>query len=118
RSCALVSELASQEKFDKGNPFQAAGLQFLVEPRDGKVFHKILRVDSDRRPLGQSEAEVQFAVGAGTRGRSYLINRNGLVFQSPISWYSERQVWDLSPHLGRSVDQLYRPVQPLCLFCH
>ena len=118
RSCAPVSELASQEEFDKGNPFQAAGLQFLVEPRNGKVFHKTLRVDLDRRPLGQSEAEVQFAVGAGTRGRSYLIDRDGLLFQSPISWYSERQVWDLSPHLGTSVDQLYRPVQPLCLFCH
>jgi tetratricopeptide (TPR) repeat protein len=46
------------------------------------------------------------------------MNRQGYLFQSPISWYSERQVWDLSPHLGKSVDPPYRPVQALCLYCH
>jgi tetratricopeptide (TPR) repeat protein len=117
-SCTPISKVASQEGFEKGNPFQAGGFLFSIEPRGEKVFHKTVRLDSSQQPLGQSEVEVQFALGAGTRGRSYLINRDGLVFQSPISWYSERQVWDLSPHLGAAVDQLYRPVQPLCLFCH
>jgi predicted CXXCH cytochrome family protein len=117
RSCAPVSSISALERYEH-NSFGAAGFQFLVEPRDQKVFHKTLRLDSERRPLAQSEVEVQFAIGAGIRGRSYLADRDGYLFQSPISWYSERQVWNLSPHLGSSVDQLYRPVQPLCLFCH
>jgi cytochrome c-type biogenesis protein CcmH/NrfG len=52
------------------------------------------------------------------RGRSYLINRAGFRYQSPISWYTERQAWDLSPHLGKAIQQLYRPVTVQCLFCH
>jgi len=118
RSCAPVSSVAALEQYEKANPFDAAGFQFLVETRDQRVFHRTSRLDAERRPLARSEVEVQFVIGAGSRGRSYLVNRNGYLFQSPISWYSERQVWDLSPHLGSSVDQLYRPVQPLCLFCH
>jgi len=115
RSCAPVSSISALERYER-NSFEAAGFQFLVEPRDQKVFHKTLRLDSERRPLAQSEVEVQFAIGAGIRGRSYLADRDGYLFQSPISWHSERQVWDLSPHLGSSIDQLYRPVQRLCLF--
>jgi predicted CXXCH cytochrome family protein len=110
---AMVDELV-----DQAQSFQAAGFQFLVESRDGKIMHITRRLDSDSKILAQSEARISFVVGAGVRGRSYLINRGGYLYQSPISWYSERKVWDLSPHLGTSVDQLYRPVQPLCLYCH
>src|SRR4029077_4940957 len=91
RSCAPVSSVAALERYEKGNPFDAAGFHFLVEPRDQKVFHVTNRLDSAGRSLATSEVEVQFAIGAGNRGRSYLLNRNGYLFQSPISWYSERQ---------------------------
>src|SRR5207249_5245939 len=81
-------------------------------------YHKTVRRDAQGMPVCASEAEVAVAVGAGVRGRSYLIDRDGYLYQSPISWYAERQVWDLSPHLGGSVEQLYRPVAVQCLFCH
>ena len=70
------------------------------------------------KSICESESTVQFVIGAGVRGRSYLINREGYLYQSPISWYTERQAWDLSPHLGGTVQQLYRPVTVQCLFCH
>src|SRR5947209_15989613 len=63
--------------------FEAAGLQFVVEPRDQKIFHKTTRLDSERHPLAHSEIEVHFIIGAGIRGRSYLANRDGYLFQSP-----------------------------------
>ncbi len=120
RSCAPVSSVLALERYEieTRNPFQAAGFQFLAQPRRQQLFHKTSRLDSQDRVVAQSQAEVQFVIGAGVRGRSYLMNRQGYLFQSPISWYSERQVWDLSPHLGKSIEPLYRPVQALCLYCH
>ena len=42
-------------------------------------------------------AEVQFAVGSGQRGRAYLIDHDGYLFASPLTWYPTKNSWDLSP---------------------
>src|SRR5262249_40985418 len=52
------------------------------------------------------------------RGRSFLTVNGNSLYQAPVSWYADRQEWDLSPHLAGVPDHLNRPVQPLCLFCH
>jgi hypothetical protein len=114
----VTAESVEQYGPQAGNPFDAAGFQFQVERRADQIIHKVRRLDDQNQVICQAEAEVSYAVGAGTRGRSYFINRDGYLFQSPISWYADRQRWDLSPHLGAAPEQLYRPVQPLCLFCH
>jgi Tfp pilus assembly protein PilF len=119
RSLALTSEAAPVESYDlaAGNPFEKEGFQFLIERRDGHVFHRDLRRDANGDTVAVFAAKVQFAVGSGRRGRTYLINRDGYLFQSPISWYSQPRTWDLTP--GFQVrEQFERPVEPSCLFCH
>ena len=61
---------------------------------------------------------MKYALGSGTRGISYLIEHDGRLFQSPISWYGQKKQWDLSP--GYDVNNLHfdRPIEPDCLFCH
>ena len=39
-------------------------------------------------------------------------------FQSPISWYSQKKKWDLSPGYERRNYHFERPIEPQCLFCH
>jgi predicted CXXCH cytochrome family protein len=64
------------------------------------------------------EAEAAFAVGSGTRGRSYLINRDGYLFQSPVTWFGQKNRWDLSPGFRFRFELFERPISPECLFCH
>jgi predicted CXXCH cytochrome family protein len=64
------------------------------------------------------EAEVKYALGSGTRGVSYLIEREGRLFQSPISWYRQKNRWDLSPGYERRNYHFDRPIEPQCLSCH
>ncbi|HEV3260494.1 MAG TPA: tetratricopeptide repeat protein, partial [Gemmataceae bacterium] len=64
------------------------------------------------------EAEVQFVLGSGTRGRTYLVNRDGYLFESPISWYRQAHAWDLSPGYANNNHHFTRPVNAECLFCH
>src|SRR5947208_14106694 len=61
--------------------------------------------------------EAHYVIGAGGRGRSYLTDRDGYLFQTAISWYTAKGIWDLSP--GFDADLLPgRPVSGECLFCH
>lgn len=63
------------------------------------------------------EVRLDVAIGSGTRGRSYLTVEQSAVWQSPLSWFSEAQRWDVSPgfDLGQGGR---RPIGSDCLFCH
>lgn len=62
---------------------------------------------------------VKWAIGSGNEGKSYLVRIGDALFQSPISWYTRRAAWDLSPGFESDPDPgFYRPVTADCLFCH
>ena len=65
--------------------------------------------------IAQNEAEVQFAVGSGRQGVAYLIERDGFLFQSPITWYPRQRQWDLSP--GYEKKPPLRPADHARLAC-
>ncbi len=120
RSLATIGE-ATVRKGDEGGGrtlFESRGLQYSIEHRDGHVFHQETRRDASGRIVAQSEAEVQFVVGSGRQGIAYLIEHDGFLFESPLTWYSRKQRWDLSPGFEMSNYHFDRPIQPDCLFCH
>lgn len=65
----------------------------------------------------QTEANVIATIGSGTRGKSYLCDRSGSLWQSGASWFSGQTGWDASPAFwaGRHAR---RAIIPECLFCH
>jgi Flp pilus assembly protein TadD len=103
-----------------GLPLESHGAQFTVERRDGRTFHKATRRDAAGSVLTEIEAEVRFALGSGTRGTSFLIERDGFLFQSPLTWFAQKGRWDLSPGIGEINQRpnFERPIEPECLFCH
>jgi Flp pilus assembly protein TadD len=119
RSLGPVSQVAVVERYDETaqNPFTKLGRQFLVERLGERVVHKERRHDSEGRLLTDSEAEVHYAVGSGRHGRTYLIDRDGYLYQSLISWYAQKGIWDLTPGF-QVAEHFERPAQPDCLFCH
>jgi hypothetical protein len=118
RSVAAVGRATPLERFDAavGNPFNDSVFRYHMERRGGRWFQRE-SVPSSNDQIAQ-EAEVQFAVGSGTQGRSYLIDRDGFLFQAPASWYPRKQRWDLSPGYEDQNWHFVRPALPDCLFCH
>jgi Tfp pilus assembly protein PilF len=99
--------------------FQAQGLEYSVERRADRVFHKETRRDAGGRVVSEVEAEARYVIGSGEQALAFLLERgDGHLFQSPITWYSAKQRWDLSP--GYEADNLHfeRFIKPTCLFCH
>ena len=98
--------------------FKASGLEYSVADRDGRVFHQESRRDASSRAVARAEGEVRFVLGSGRIGLSFLIERDGFLFQSPISWYTQKAKWDLSPGYERRNAHFDRPIGASCLYCH
>ena len=62
--------------------------------------HKARRQGPDGSAFAEVEAEVRYALGSGTRGIAYLIEREGFLLQSPIAWFAQQGHWDISPGYG------------------
>lgn len=65
------------------------------------------------------EFPVDYVIGSGNHAFGYLVNVKGYLFQSPISYYSKRRIWDMAPGFesDRNPD-VTRPVTAECLWCH
>lgn len=93
--------------------------EYSVESRDGVVLHRERVLGPDGEPIYDQAMPVRFAVGSGTRGRSYLVDHDGFLFQSPIGWFTASGSYGLSP--GYEDDRTLRferSVGDGCLHCH
>jgi hypothetical protein len=120
RSLAPIRSTAAVERYDEAgrNPFDEPGFRYQVQRRGNQVIHREALLDSRGDVVAATEAEVEYVVGSGNRGRSYLINRDGRLFQSPITWYRQKQMWGLSPSYAQRNRHFSRPITAECLFCH
>ena len=47
--------------------------------------------------VSQNEAEARYVIGSGEQAMAFLLEKgDGYLFESPITWYSRKQKWDLS----------------------
>ncbi len=98
--------------------FEASGLHYAVQRRGERVLHRETLPAAGKAPTLESSAEVAFAIGSGRQGQSFVINRDGRFFQSPISWYVHSNTWKLSPNYAQRNQHFNRPIAESCLFCH
>jgi tetratricopeptide (TPR) repeat protein len=119
RALAPMAAIAATEQIEaaRHNPFVADRTRFVVERQGNRVWHRTLRVGTSDQVLFTRDVEVHYAIGSAVHGRSYLTNRGGYLFQTPVSWFTQKQIWDRSPGFGNDVYSL-RPVLGECLFCH
>jgi|SRR5579863_8742450 len=119
QSMGRVQDVAVVEDYSKLAPFSRGGREYYVERQGDVLLHHERQSDETGVTIYDQAVEVQYAIGSGKRGRTYVIDRGGLLFQSPITWYSEKQCWDLAPgfpvhgHL-----RFERRVVDKCISCH
>jgi predicted CXXCH cytochrome family protein len=109
------------ERYDRvtSNPFQAGGFQYQAQRHGTHVIHREASTGRDGEVLTHYQTEVQYAIGSGTHGCSFLFERDGYLFESPLSWFSQKQIWALSPgYDDRDHQHFERAVREPCLFCH
>lgn len=116
-SASLVSDARPEEQ--NAASFSRGGHEYRVEQTDQGTWHHEIARDAEGEVIYDQSVAVQFALGSGVRGKSYLIDRNGLLFMSPISWYAQAQRWDLSPgYPERGHQGFERRIVDRCVACH
>jgi hypothetical protein len=99
------------------NPFDSLGSQFSVVQVNGQTIHRRERRAPDGHVAATLDFPVRYVLGSGNHGYSYLTDHDGYLIETPISWYTQKQLWDKSPGFGESL-LAGRIVMPACLFCH
>lgn len=65
------------------------------------------------------EVMIDYVVGSGRFGKSYLTKLDGFLVQSPLTWYSDREEWGMSPGFDSPAQFSFRrAVSAKCLYCH
>ena len=93
--------------------------RYEVVRREAKMLHRELLVRGDGRPVLLQEHPVSYVIGSGNHARGYLLEIDGFLVESPLTWYESRKAWDMSP--GYDTPQqlgFQRPVDQGCLVCH
>lgn len=90
-----------------------SGSTLTIHPRGSMVEHAVERSGVIAR------YPAAYSVGAGIVGYSYMIRVGNYLFQSPASYYTQTQRWDLTP--GYETDSYLdftHQITSGCLFCH
>jgi len=65
------------------------------------------------------EQRVAYVIGSGEHAFGYLIQIGDHLFQSPLSYYTTRRLWDVAPGYEQSLHPDFsRPVTLECVLCH
>jgi hypothetical protein len=98
---------------------QLSGRSYRVYRRDDQLRHEEALRTAEGQEITRVDLPVRYRVGSGNFTRTYLVEQDGFLHESPITWYTSTKKWGMSPgydfphHWGFD-----RPVVAGCVACH
>lgn len=92
--------------------------------RDFRVFGKdgaLYQSESEEKhgtTIFETAHKLEYAIGSGENGFSFVVRRGAYLFQAPLSYYSKAGKWDLSPGFEKADEGFSRPIYEACIVCH
>jgi hypothetical protein len=72
----------------------------------------------DGSEVFRNTQKLAYAIGSGRNGTSYLVTRDGYLYEAPLSFFAKTSTWELSPGFEVTDLAFNRPALPGCLACH
>jgi len=91
---------------------------FEVSHRDSALNQSEYELDASGREIFKTTYELEYAIGSGVNGYTYIVRRGNYLFQAPLSYYSRKHEWNLSPGYESADVGFNRPVAAGCIECH
>ncbi|MGB3544849.1 MAG: cytochrome c3 family protein, partial [Rubrivirga sp.] len=130
RSVSLFDLEAAPEAFgpDGTGPTVCAADGYCYQPfvRGDTLYQRETRPDT---PGWERTHAASHVIGSGHATRSYLMEAGGpledeadlegsYLTEMPLTWYVDREIWDLSPGYSQINQRFDRPITLDCLTCH
>src|SRR5262249_50511077 len=96
-----------------------SGRSYRVYRQGDQLRHEEILRSPEGKEIAHMDLPIRYLIGSGNFTRSYAVEVDGFLHESPITWYSSRQKWDMSPgYDGPQHAGFERPVGVACLACH
>jgi predicted CXXCH cytochrome family protein len=115
----VIEDYTTRNSFDAPTSTHFRGrTSYFATRTDDVIRHREVWQDDDGREVYDQGVQVDYCMGSGHRGRSYLMRRGDMLFMSPMTWYSTGRKWDYSPGYEIRDWRFERRVLDGCLACH
>lgn len=96
-----------------------ATLDFYYQPyfQDSVMYVMEFRLEG-KDTVHKRIERIDYIIGSGHHTNSHMINRNGYVYQAPITYYTQDKKWDLAPGFEEKNERFGRAILSECLTCH
>jgi hypothetical protein len=91
---------------------------FEIYAKDGKLYQTEFHSKADQEPTFRDTHALNWILGSGMNGFGGIVQRDGFLFQAPLSFYSKANGWALSPGYEFGDYGFSRPILAGCIFCH
>jgi tetratricopeptide (TPR) repeat protein len=113
---ANASGVASDRIFTGSFHHAASGIDYQVSSKDGSLWLNYSR-PGDAGMMGR--LKLQYFLGSGHLGITYLYTLNGYLLESPVAYYANSQSYDLKPGYERLPTMPSAlPMYDNCMRCH
>jgi predicted CXXCH cytochrome family protein len=119
-SRALSDVDESAEPPDGAFEHKASGRSYRVYRKDQQMRHEETVRSEDGKEIARVDLPVRYLVGSGSFSRTYLVEIDGFLYESPITHYTASKRWWVSPGYDSAMGNLgfERPITAGCMFCH
>ncbi len=119
KSFDMATKEKSSANFSK--PFVSDGftnLKYFSNWQKDSLFITEFRIEN-KDTIHQRSELVNFIIGSGQHTNSHLSCQNGYVHQMPMTFYTQKQKWDLPPGFENGVNTRFnRKIGLECMSCH
>ena len=121
QSIGLATPKKSAAKFDEHIAVYDSTSNFYYHPfwRSDSLFILEYRLDAGGDTTHQRRQHVKYIIGSGQHTNSHLYEENGYVYQAPITFYTQKGIWELAPGFeGGFSSRFSRIIGMECMSCH
>jgi tetratricopeptide (TPR) repeat protein/ribosomal protein L31 len=94
-----------------------SGFSYVAFIRDNRLVMREYRVEQGRVTYEQ-ERLATHQIGSANHTISFLEQQGGYFFEMPLTWYSLKKMWDMSPGYLYNNQRFDRPINSTCMNCH
>ncbi len=110
----------SKAKFGPEHKVYDADLDFWYFPfwANDSLFIKEYRLKG-KDTIHQRVQAINYIVGSGQHTNSHLYSLNGYIYQAPLTFYTQKEKWDLPPGFEKGFNSRFNRIIGLeCMSCH